>query len=133
MPMGSFEVFYDGQCPLCAKEISFLRWLDRRQRIVFTDITNAGFDAQTMTGRSFDALMGSIHGRMADGSLVQGVEVFRQLYARVGFGGLIWLTRLPGLRHSLDAAYTLFARYRLRLTGRCLPDGRCEMQPEPKN
>ena len=29
-----FEVFYDGECPLCVREIRMLRRLDRRGRIV---------------------------------------------------------------------------------------------------
>ena len=32
---------------------------------------------------------------------------------------LVWLTRLPGLSHTLDLGYRLFARNRLKLTGRC--------------
>ena len=32
------EVFFDGDCPLCVKEIGMLRWMDRKNRIRFTDI-----------------------------------------------------------------------------------------------
>ena len=39
------QVFYDGDCPLCAKEIALLRRLDRRQRVWFTDIAGPEFDA----------------------------------------------------------------------------------------
>jgi predicted DCC family thiol-disulfide oxidoreductase YuxK len=63
--------------------------------------------------------MEEIHGRLPDGSLVRGVEVFRRLYGAVGFRRLVRLSRAPGVRHVLDLAYALFARNRLRLTGRC--------------
>ena len=128
-----FEVFYDGECPLCVKEISLLRYLDRHDRIIFTDIMAPNFQSERDTGRTFETLMGSIHGRMADGTLVDGVEVFRQLYGRVGFKSVIWATRLPGVRHLLDAGYTFFARNRLRFTGRCLPGGACDVKYSTKH
>jgi predicted DCC family thiol-disulfide oxidoreductase YuxK len=113
-----FEVFYDGECPLCTREIAVLRGLDRRGRIRFTDIAAPGFDAATV-GRSHDELMAHIHGRLPGGELVEGVEVFRQLYAAVGLGPLVAWTRLPGFSWLLDRGYAVFARNRLRLTGRC--------------
>lgn len=128
MSSESFEVFYDGDCPLCVREIKTLRKLDRRDRIVFTDIAEQGFDAR-VTGLSQGELMASIRGRMPDGTLVEGVEVFRQLYGAVGLKPLIPLSRLPGIRQGLDAGYKVFARNRLRLTGRCT-DESCELPVE---
>ncbi len=113
-----FEVFFDGECPLCLREINMLRSLDRHERIRFTDIADPDFDPAS-TGLTQAALMASIRGRMPSGELVEGVEVFRQLYGAVGFGPVIPLTRLPGIRQALDAGYAVFARNRLRLTGRC--------------
>jgi predicted DCC family thiol-disulfide oxidoreductase YuxK len=120
-----FEVYFDGECPLCVREIQLLRRLDRHDRILFTDIAAPGFDPRS-TGHSMDELMRTIRGRMADGTPVEGVEVFRQLYGAVGFAPLVAITRLPGLRQALDLAYDGFARNRLRLTGRC-QDGACAL------
>lgn len=119
----AFEVFYDGDCPLCVREIRMLQRLDRKARITFTDIAAPGFDERTV-GRDWDTLMARIHGRMPDGAIVEGVEVFRQLYAAVGFGPLVALTRIPGLSHLCELGYRVFAQNRLRLTGRC-QDGAC--------
>lgn len=116
------EVFYDGACPLCLREMRMLRGRDREGRILFTDIAAPGFDPATV-GISWEALMSQLHGRLADGSIIKGVEVFRHLYAAVGFSRLVALTRLPGLSQALTVAYTLFARNRLRLTGRCSDTG----------
>ena len=116
----SFEVFYDGDCPLCVKEIKMLRWMDRKRgKIEFTDISAPGFDAVGHTGLEFEALMAEIYGRLPSGELVSGMEVFRQLYSAVGLGFLFAPTKWPLLRPMFDAAYRLFARNRLRLTGRC--------------
>lgn len=121
----TFEVFYDGECPLCVREINLLRRLDARRKIQFTDIAGPTFDPAPL-GVSQSVLMARIHGRLASGELVEGVEVFRQLYAAVGFGPLVALTRLPGISQCLDLAYGWFARNRLRITGRCSPES-CEV------
>lgn len=126
-PMADFdiEVFYDGACPLCVREVRMLHRRDRRGRIRFVDIAADDFDTASI-GLSWDRLMDRIHARLPDGTLVEGVEVFRRLYAAVGFGPLVALTRLPGVRQLLDVAYAAFAKNRLRLTGRCV-DGACEL------
>lgn len=116
------EVFYDGDCPLCVREINMLKRLDRKQRIRFTNISTAEFDP-TDTGLDWLTLMDRIHGRLPDGTLIEGVEVFRRLYSAVGFGPLVSLTRIPGISHLLDLGYHLFAKNRLKLTGRCVKDG----------
>ena len=83
------EVFYDGACPLCVREIRLLRRLDRRRgRIRFTDIAAEGFEPGSV-GLTMDTLMARIYGRLPDGTLVEGVEVFRRLYAAVGFAARI--------------------------------------------
>jgi predicted DCC family thiol-disulfide oxidoreductase YuxK len=123
--MEAIEVFFDGACPLCRREITWLRRLDGdRRRIRFTDIDAPGF-VPGAVGRTRAELMARIHGRLPDGTLVTGVEVFRRLYAAVGWRALVAVTRLPGIRHALDAAYAVFARHRLRLTGRCT-DATCQ-------
>jgi predicted DCC family thiol-disulfide oxidoreductase YuxK len=111
------EVFYDGDCPLCKREIAMLRRRDHNHRIRFTDIAAAEFDPSQL-GLSLSTLMAEIHGRLPDGKIVVGVEVFRHLYTAIGFGTLVSWTRLPIVSGSLDLAYKFFAKQRLRLTSR---------------
>ena len=120
------EVFYDGDCPLCEREIRMLRWMDRRKRIRFTDIAAAEFSPADY-GRTFGQFMAEIQGRLPDGSWLMGVEVFRHLYSAVGFGWMIWATRLPGISHTLDWGYRKFAKNRLKWTGRCTPES-CQIK-----
>jgi predicted DCC family thiol-disulfide oxidoreductase YuxK len=114
-----FEVFFDGECPLCVREIAMLRRLDRNERIRFTDIAAPDFDP-AVVGVPFETLMARIHGRAlgARSELVEGVEVFRRLYTAVGLGPVVALTRLPGVRSALELGYQWFAKNRLKLTGR---------------
>lgn len=121
------EVFYDAECPLCMREIRMLMRRDRSGRIQFTNIAAPTFDASAY-GTTYDALMTRIRGRLADGTWIEGVEVFRRLYDAIGFRWLVAVTRLPGISHLLSLAYIVFAKNRLRLTGRCA-DGACALPP----
>lgn len=112
------EVFYDGVCPICVREIRFLRRLDRKGQIRFTDIAAADFRASDY-GITLKAFNSEIHGRLPDGTWIRGVEVFRVLYTHIGLRPLVWITRLPIVSNLLDRAYRIFARNRLRWTGRC--------------
>ena len=116
-PAWKIKVLYDGECPLCLREIRFLRKRDRAGRISFEDIAAPGFDPAAY-GLDRSTVMARIHGVLPDGRVVEGVEVFRRLYEQVGLGWLLAPTRWPLLRPLFDAAYRAFARNRLRLTGR---------------
>ena len=119
-----FEVFFDGECPLCRREIDMIRRLDTRRRVALVDISARGFEPPAPLTQA--DLMAKIHGRRADGTLVEGVEVFREIYTSVGFGAVVALTRLPPLSWALDAGYRWFAKNRLRITGRCT-DASCDV------
>ncbi len=125
------EVFFDGQCPLCMREIKLLMWLDRRHRIRFTDIADAHFQAGDFH-KTPSEFMDEIHGRLPDengnpNQWITGVEVFRRLYSAVGFGIVVWPTRLPVISQMLEFCYRIFAKNRLRLTGRCTSDS-CKIE-----
>ena len=127
------EILHDGGCSLCAKEIRLLRKLDRKGRILLTDIQAPDFDA-TALGTDHDTLMRRIHGRLPDGTWIEGVEVFRRAYAAIGLGWLVPLTRLPGIRALLDAGYVRFARWRYerRLREGCaIPPRESAKAPRP--
>ena len=119
----------DGECPLCKREVAWLRRRDRHGRLVFIDIAETGFDAGRF-GKTQDELMGSIHAVLPSGDLVTGVEVFRRAYRAIGLGWIVAPTAWPVLRPLFDAMYRVFARVRPRLqrggkgdrdcdTGRC--------------
>lgn len=122
--MPEIEVFYDGACPLCKREIDWLRKKDADRRILFTDISATEFQAES-TGRTYQELMARIHGRLPDGNLIEGVEVFRRLYQAVGYHRLVAFSRLPVIRNFLDLGYRVFAPIRTRLPGRHCREGQC--------
>ena len=115
------EVFYDGDCPLCSREMESVVRRDKHDRIRTTNIAAPDFDAIS-EGLGTADLMARIHGRLPDGVIVEGVEVFRHIYSALGWSWLMPITRAPGIRQALDVGYDLFARNRLRLTNRCADD-----------
>ena len=112
------EVFYDQDCPLCRREIDFLKRRDTKKLIEFTDIHKLDF--ATFSEKTHDELMAEIHGRLPDGTWIIGVEVFRRLYDAIGWTWIVSITRWPIIRQLVDFGYKFFAKWRLPLTG-----GRC--------
>ena len=112
------ELFYDGECPLCSREVVWLRRMDRAQRIRLTDIADKSFDPADL-GVTHADLMARIHARLPSGELISGVEVFRLTYQAVGLGTVAAISRWRVLAPLLDRAYEMFAKHRLRMTGRC--------------
>jgi len=137
-PASSWKIklLYDGDCPLCLREVDFLRRRDGgRGLIAFVDIAAPDYDATANAGIDFVTAMREIHAISADGQVIRGVEVFRQIYALLGLGWVYRWTRLPGINRLANWLYGLWAERRLALTGR--PDvltlaaqrcstGRCE-------
>jgi predicted DCC family thiol-disulfide oxidoreductase YuxK len=109
-----FILFYDGHCPICQKEVAWLRWKNKKNRLAFQDIQDENFEPQ-LYGKTLDNFMAEIHGLYPDGRLVTGIEVFCAAYRAVGLGWLAAPMRWPWLRPLFERLYGMFARHRLRL------------------
>lgn len=106
-----------------------MKRLDRgRGKLELEDIAHPDFDPARY-GKTQDEVMGHIHGVTPSGEIVTGVEVFRQAYHAVGWGWLLGWTAWPVFRSISDAAYSFFAKHRLRLQGRSsvCDDGTCRV------
>ncbi len=107
-------LLYDGACPFCLREVAWLRRRDRRGLLAFADIAAPDFD-ETQYGVSGREVQARIHAVLADGTVLEGMPVFREAYARIGLGWLIAPTGWPILRPIFDGMYRLFAANRVRL------------------
>src|SRR5262249_47841680 len=112
-----FKLVYDGGCPLCVREVGWLRFWNRRGLLALEDISAAGFDA-TCYARTREELMQAMHGVHPDGRIVRALEAFREAYRLVGLGCLLAPTRWPGLRPLFDVLYRLFAPFSLPVGSR---------------
>lgn len=126
-------VFYDGACPICAREIALMRRLDRQRRLSLCDFSSPDYDVAT-TGLAVADLSAIIHARWADGMLITGADVFRGMWEAVGLEFLAKLSRLSFIDPIVLKAYAWFARNRLWLTGRrnaCSVDACAAALPKP--
>jgi predicted DCC family thiol-disulfide oxidoreductase YuxK len=115
----ALTVLYDGGCPLCLREVRFLQGRDRQaQRLAFVDIDAPTYDPGRYAGISYRDAMGSIHAIDGDGTVLRDVAVFRRAYELIGLGWLYAPTGWPLVGSLAEAAYRLWARLRLPVTGR---------------
>lgn len=105
------EVWYDGACPLCTREIALMRRLDRGRRIRFIDVAEPG--AACPIDRA--ALLARFHAR-ENGVLMSGAAAFAAMWRAVP---LLWplgqLARLPLVLRALEWGYVRFLGVRPRL------------------
>lgn len=107
-----------------------VRRLDVNDRLILTDIAAEDFDVMSV-GKPLDTLMREIHGRLADGTWVVGVEVFREIYGRVGFEGLTAISRWPIVRSIMDVGYKCFAWPRYQLALRRMRKSKASSEGQP--
>ncbi|XP_022135551.1 uncharacterized protein At5g50100, mitochondrial [Momordica charantia] len=113
------KMLYDGDCPLCMREVNMLRERNRRYgTIKFVDISSDDYTPEGNQGLDYKTVMGRIHAILADGTVVRDVEAFRRLYEQVGLGWVYAVTKYEPVATLADAIYGVWAKYRLQLTGR---------------
>ncbi|MBV5260144.1 DUF393 domain-containing protein [Synechococcus moorigangaii CMS01] len=112
-------LLYDSQCPLCLREVNFLQRQDQGRGLIrFVDITADDYNPALYGGVTFRAAMERIHGVLPDGTVLQNVAVFRYVYEVLGLGWVYGITKLPVMGQLADWVYGIWAKYRLKLTGR---------------
>jgi predicted DCC family thiol-disulfide oxidoreductase YuxK len=80
-PSWQIKLLYDGECPLCVREVNFLRKRDAgRGKVTFVDIADDDYTPSTHGGVDFETAMGRIHAVLPDGTVIKNVEVFRRVY-----------------------------------------------------
>lgn len=104
-------MLYDGQCPLCSREVALLRKRNARGLIAFEDISLPEFDAGQY-GLTMAQVVGAMHAIRPDGSIVRGVDVFAEVYDAVGWKWLARSIRSPATRPLAKLGYRIFATVR---------------------
>ncbi|KAF3437089.1 hypothetical protein FNV43_RR19842 [Rhamnella rubrinervis] len=113
------KMLYDGDCPLCMREVNMLR--ERNERygtIKFVDISSDDYSPDENQGLNYETVMGRIHAILSDGTVVTDVEAFRKLYEEVGLGWVYAITKYKPIATVADSIYGVWAKYRLQITGR---------------
>ena len=108
-PAAAAEIFYDGTCPVCRREIAMWRKL-----------TPEGMDWRDVSGPdeaapdlSREDALARFHARRADGRLVSGARAFLALWRRHPvLRPLARVLETPPLIHLAEGGYLLFLRVR---------------------
>ncbi len=113
-------LFYDGECPLCMREIDHLSKKNRKGLLKLIDIRQDGFQEKYP---EFDVveLDRFIHAKLADGRVVKGVDATLAAWEAVGMGCFVAPLRWPGVACIADFGYSLFAKNRHGLSRRLGP------------
>ncbi|GAA0178800.1 hypothetical protein LIER_29885 [Lithospermum erythrorhizon] len=113
------KMLYDGDCPLCLKEVNMLRERNKQYgTIKFVDVSSDEYSPDENKGLDYRTVMGRIHAIMSDGTVVTDVEAFRKLYEAVGLGWFYAVTKYEPIATLANAVYGVWAKYRLQITGR---------------
>lgn len=117
----SYEIklLYDGDCPLCLREVNFLKQKDAgRGKVLFINIADENYSPEENEGISYETAMKNIHAILADGTVINNMEVFRRVYEILGMGWVYSFTKIPLIGSIVDKIYIIWANWRLKLTGR---------------
>ncbi|WP_248306785.1 DUF393 domain-containing protein [Bosea sp. AAP35] len=101
-------VWYDGNCPLCRREIAAMRRLDRNGAITFLDVTSDDTSCPIDRG----ALLARFHAE-ENGKLLSGAAAFAAMWRAIPIlrpFGLAARNRHVGA--ALEWLYVRFLRYR---------------------
>ena len=107
--------YYDGACPLCAREIGFYRRQNGADRICWVDISDID-TVDVAPGLPREEALARFSVRDADGSLVSGGRAFTHIWKRLPrFRWLATVFDIQPFAWLLGQAYRLFLEVRPRL------------------
>ncbi|RMU33537.1 Cell division inhibitor [Pseudomonas syringae pv. primulae] len=115
-------LYFDGECPLCAREIKVLRARAAADRLLFVDISDDVFDA-SLLGLTLTQMESSLHARFDDGTWVTGLDATLWSWRAAGLGKWVAPLSWPILRPLFTVLYRLFCRFRPHLAWLPHPDG----------
>ena len=125
--MKNLTIFYDGTCPICAREMRALKQYDKANRIILVDIFHPDFEHYPQIDAQKAATV--LHALDEYDRLWLGLDVTYQAWKLVGKGWMYAPLRWPVIRIFADMFYNIFAKHRYTisywLTGKKRTCDRC--------
>ena len=112
------NMLYDSECPLCMHEIKFLERRDYKGLVKFTDLADPEYKPEQNGDVDYETGMRRMHAVLDTGEVISGVAVFREVYSAVGLGWVWRVTSVPGVASVAERLYTVWADWRMWITGR---------------
>jgi predicted DCC family thiol-disulfide oxidoreductase YuxK len=101
------QVFYDGGCPVCSREIKFYRARPGANGFEWVDVHRT--QESLGPGLSREAALARLHVRLADGTLLSGAAAFAAMWRNMP--GMRWLGRwlqVPPFGALAELGYRIF-------------------------
>ncbi len=111
--------FHDGECPICNIEINAMKKLDTAGNIQWVDISQDKA-ALASAGLTYKQTMDRMHVIDENKQIKSGVVGFLQVWKQLPYYRRLApiIEKIPLLLPLMEFFYTVFARYRLPLTGK---------------
>jgi predicted DCC family thiol-disulfide oxidoreductase YuxK len=116
--------FYDGQCPLCMKEIRMLNGWNTSAAVAFVNLLSAE-EMIVFSEVDIDDAQRSLLALTSDGAILRGVDATYAVWAALGKGHWMAPLNWRWLRPITLLAYRIFARYRHQLAFLLTGQKRC--------
>lgn len=107
LPIHCAQLFYDGRCSLCAREMAFLR-KHKSNRLVLTDIHHL----LQMNEAEREIFLLELHLLQPDGTWLRGVDATVAAWSFTAFGFLVRPLRWPLVAPLVDKLYRRWAQNR---------------------
>lgn len=110
------QVYFDGSCPLCQREIAVYRNLKPDEPIQWVDVSAP--NPELPQGLSKQELMRRFHTQTAEGRVLSGAEAFVYIWSRLpGWRVLARIAKLPGMLSVMEWSYQGFLKIRPAVQG----------------
>ncbi len=108
-------LYYDGSCPLCAKEIA---WLEKYQngKLALVDINQPN---ALPKGISKEAMLRVLHLQTESGDWLKGLDATVKSWSHTPYGWIVKPLRWPLLSTIADSAYHYWANTRYQKRYAC--------------
>lgn len=107
-------LYYDGQCPLCLREIQMFLKRNQRGRLQLLDISATA--TEPLPGLTREQMLDCLHASFGDGRVVSGIDATYWSYCAVGLGWLVKPLAWRWARPFWQWSYRQFCQLRPHLT-----------------
>jgi predicted DCC family thiol-disulfide oxidoreductase YuxK len=105
--MAELQVYYDGGCPVCSREIGFYRARPGAGQFEWVDVNKD--DAELGRGLTRTEALARMHVRTRNGELLSGAAAFAAMWRLMpGFKWLGWLLVMPPFGTIAEWSYRGF-------------------------